>query len=281
MLRDAPVRRPVTNTQVLAVDETGARQRPDRLATEEPLEIRVHGPGQEPVAFAVTMRTPGNDFELAAGLLRTEGLVTGNDAIDSIAYCLGGDGEQLYNVVTVRVRTPVDDDLRARRFLASSSCGICGKAALDEVELRCAPVANGPVVNASVLRTLPRRLTEYQRVFGETGGLHAAARFAVDGTLGASREDVGRHNALDKLVGHALLDDALPLSDQVLLVSGRLSFELVQKAAVAGFPLLCAVSAPSSLAVAAAERFGQTVVGFLRDGRFNVYTRVERVDVLA
>jgi FdhD protein len=278
-LRDAPVRRPVTNVQTLAVDETGSRTRPDRLVTEEPLEIRVHGPAQEPIPFAVTMRTPGNDFELAAGLVRTEGLATADSDIDSIAYCLGGEGEQLYNVVTVRMRAPVDDDLRARRYLANSSCGVCGKATLDEVEVRCQPVGSGPVVAASVLQELPARLEDDQRIFGETGGLHAAARFTIDGTLVASREDVGRHNALDKLVGSAVLDGALPLASDVLLVSGRLSFELVQKAAVAGLPVLCAVSAPSSLAVAAAERFGQTVVGFLRDGRFNVYARPERVDL--
>jgi FdhD protein len=277
-LSDAPVRRPVTNVQVVAVDADGARQRPDRLATEEPMEIRVGGPGQEPVAVAVTMRTPGNDFELAAGLLFTEGLAPPG-AIDTIAYCLAGTGEQLYNVVTVRLRTPVAADARERRFLANSSCGICGKAALDEVESRGAPVAAGPVVTAAVLRSLPSRLAEVQQVFGETGGLHAAARFTTDGTLVAVREDVGRHNALDKLIGNAVLENALPLTDTVLLVSGRVSFELVQKAALAGIPVLAAVSAPSSLAIAAADQFGQTVVGFLRGGRFNVYTRSERVDL--
>jgi FdhD protein len=278
-LRDAPVRRPVSDVQVVAVDETGSRRRPDRLVTEEPLEIRVHGPGQEPMPFAVTMRTPGNDFELAAGLLRTEGLVADGGAIESIAYCLGGEGEQLYNVVTARLRTPIDDDVRARRYLANSSCGICGKAALDEVEVRCDPVGPGPLVAATMVRSLPMRLADRQRLFDETGGLHAAARFTADGTLVEVREDVGRHNALDKLVGQALLAGVLPLAAEVLLVSGRLSFELVQKAAVAGIPVLCAVSAPSSLAVAAAERFGQTVVGFVRDGRFNLYAHPERVDL--
>jgi FdhD protein len=278
-LRDAPVRRPVTDVQVLAVDDTGARRRPDRLVTEEPMEIRVHGPNQEPVPFAVTMRTPGNDFDLAAGLVLTEGLVAGGDEIDTIAYCLGGEGEQLYNVVTVRLRVPVADDLRDRRYLANASCGICGKAALDEVEIRCAPVPAGPTVAASTIRALPARLGEEQRLFGTTGGLHAAARFTVAGSLASTREDVGRHNALDKLIGCASLEGALPLHDEVLLVSGRLSFELVQKAAVAGIPVLCAVSAPSSLAVATAERLGQTVVGFVRDGRFNVYTHPERVDL--
>jgi FdhD protein len=278
-LSDAPVRRPVSDVQVLAFDAAGTRQRPDQLATEEPMEVRVAGPGQEPVPFAVAMRTPGNDFELAAGLCLTEGLLAGADDLDGIAYCLGPDREQQFNVVTVRLRTPAPERVRDRRYLSSSSCGICGKAALEEIEVRCAPVGAGPMVVASVLGSLPDQLARHQRVFDETGGLHAAARFAADGTLRQTREDVGRHNALDKLVGSALLQRALPLSDDVLLVSGRLSFELVQKAAVAGIPVLCAVSAPSSLAVAAADRFGQTVVGFLRDGRFNVYTHPQRIDV--
>jgi FdhD protein len=285
---DLVVRRPVTTANVLAVTADGAETRRDRLATEEPMEIRVQGLGQEPVAFAVAMRTPGNDFELAVGLCCTEGLIASPADIDTIAYCLAADAsdpdgkpEQQYNIVTVRLRRPVTDDLRERRYLANSSCGICGKAALDEVEIRCAPVGTGPSVAASVVRSLPDRLAEHQRVFDQTGGLHAAARFTVAGELLAAREDVGRHNALDKLIGHALLEGALPLASQVLLVSGRLSFELVQKAAIAGIPVLCAVSAPSSLAVAAAERFGQTIVGFLRDERFNVYTHPERIDVAA
>jgi FdhD protein len=274
------VARPVADVQVLVVDGQGAHRRPDRLVTEEPLEIRVQGPGQEAVPFAVTMRTPGNDFELAAGLCLTEGVVRGAADIDTIAYCLEGEGEQLYNVVTVQTRTPLAlDELRDRRYLANSSCGICGKAALDEVEVRCEPVGEGPRVAGATLATLPDQLAETQRVFDATGGLHAAACFSADGVLLESREDVGRHNALDKLIGNALLSQSLPLADNVLLVSGRLSFELVQKAAVAGIPVLCAVSAPSSLAVSAAERFGQTVVGFLRDGRFNVYTHPARVEI--
>jgi len=285
---DLVVRRPVTGAAVLTVDGEQVRERRDRLATEEPMEIRVHGPGQEPVPVAVAMRTPGNDFELAVGLCRTEGIIAAGDEIDTIAYCLApdpddpaGKPEQQYNIVTVRLRRLVAADVREHRYLATSACGICGKASLDEVEVRCAPVGDGPRVGATVIRQLPEQLEKRQRVFEETGGLHAAARFTAAGELVAVREDVGRHNALDKLVGHALLDNALPLSDQVLLVSGRLSFELVQKAAVAGIPVLCAVSAPSSLAVAAAERFGQTVVGFLRGARFNVYAHPERIDLTA
>lgn len=275
---DVPVRRATRPVQVIAVEGGAVRRRPDTLVTEEPCEIRAHGPGEEPAALAVTMRTPGHDFELAAGFCLTEGIVRRAGDLAGIAYCTGGAGEQLYNVVTVSLRVPVVASIRERRFLATSSCGICGKAALDEVEVRCAPVGPGPRVAASVIASLPERLAAEQRLFGQTGGLHAAARFAADGRLLAVREDVGRHNALDKLIGRALLDQALPLADDVLLVSGRLSFELVQKAAVAGITVLCAVSAPSSLAVAAAERFGQTIVGFLRPGRFNVYTGAERID---
>jgi FdhD protein len=275
----------VTGAQVLSVGDGVATARRDQLATEEPMEIRVQGRGQDPMAFAVAMRTPGNDFELAVGLCRTEGVVAAPDDVETIAYCVATEAidrpEQQYNIVTVRLRRPVAEDLRARRYLANSSCGICGKAALDEVEVRCAPVGPGPRVAASTIRALPQRLEEHQRVFEQTGGLHASARFTAAGELVEAREDVGRHNALDKLIGQAFLAGELPLREQVLLVSGRLSFELVQKAAVAGIPVLCAVSAPSSLAVAAAERFGQTVVGFLRGERFNVYTHPDRIDLSA
>jgi FdhD protein len=275
----APVRRPTTAASVLAVEPDGARRRPDRLVTEEPLEIRVHGPREEPVALAVTMRTPGSDFELAAGFCRTEGVLRDAGDLDTIAYCLNGEGEQEYNVVTLRMRRAIVAQVTGRNFVANSSCGVCGKATLDDLAVRCDPVGAGPVVPASVVRSLPARLAGHQQLFGETGGLHAAARFTATGELVAVREDVGRHNALDKLVGAALLERGLPLRGEVLLVSGRLSFELVQKAAVAGLPVLCAVSAPSSLAVATAERFGQTVVGFLRDDRFNVYSHPERIDL--
>jgi len=276
-LSDAPVRRPTTSVQVVAYDAGNTRRRPDELVTEEPLEMRVHGPGQDPEPLVVTMRTPGNDFELAAGFCLTEGVLPGADDLATIEYCLGGEGEQLYNVVTVYLRAPVSDDVHKRTFLSNSSCGICGKAALDEIEVRCERVAPGPALAASVIATLPEKLAQHQRVFGQTGGLHAAARFSAGGELLAVREDVGRHNALDKLLGNALLERALPLTDNVVFLSGRVSFELVQKAAVAGVPVICAVSAPSSLAIAAAERFGQTVVGFVRDDRFNVYAHADRI----
>jgi FdhD protein len=281
-IRDAPVRRPTTNAQVVAVEGGRAVRRPDRLVTEEPMEIRLHGPGEDPAAVAVTMRTPGNDFELAVGFCVTEGLLRDVDDLQSAAYCVGGEGEQLYNVVTVKRRTPAIADIPARAFVSNASCGLCGKTALDDVEQRVEPIAGaGPVVAASLLLALPNRLAEHQRVFDATGGLHAAARFALDGTVVATREDVGRHNALDKLVGHAFLERSLPLAEQIVLVSGRVSFELVQKAAIAGVPIVCAVSAPSSLAVHAAERFGVTIVGFLRGDRFNVYSHPGRVDAAA
>jgi FdhD protein len=277
--RDAPIRRPTSAVQVVSVDADGSRRRPDRLVTEEPMEIRVHGPGEEPAPLVVTMRTPGNDFELAVGFCVTEGVIADPDDLASVAYCVGPGGDQQFNVVTLRFRRPIVASLRERRFASTASCGLCGKLALDDLDVRCAEVAPGPTVAASIIRALPSRLGEAQAVFDLTGGVHAAATFRAEGTLISVREDVGRHNAVDKLVGEALLARRLPLSDLVLMVSGRLSFELVQKAAVAGIPILCAVSAPSSLAVKAADRFGQTVVGFLRDERFNVYSHDERIDV--
>jgi FdhD protein len=275
----APARRAVTAARVLALDGDAATSRPDRLDTEEPMEIRVHGPGEDPVPLAVVMRTPGHDFELAVGFCLSEGVVRAAEEVATVGYCLEGRAAQHHNVVTVSLRRPVIAEVVPRRTVAAAGCGICGISTLDDLEVRCAPVAPGPVVARSVLAGLPAQLAARQSVFDATGGLHAAARCRADGTVLAVREDVGRHNALDKLIGAAALDGSLPLASEVLVVSGRLGFELVQKAAVAGIPLLCAVSAPSSLAVAAAQRFGQTVVGFLRGDRCNIYTHAERVDL--
>jgi FdhD protein len=272
-------RRPVTAVRVCAIDGESVRERPDKVVTEEPMEIRLHGPGQEPEPLAVTMRTPGNDFELAVGFCLTEGLLRSADELDTVAYCLAGEGEQEYNVVTVKLRRPVDRQVPPRAFVANASCGLCGKTTLDEVEQHCEPVGGGPRVGRSMIAALPENLRAAQTVFDATGGLHAAARFAHDGELVALREDVGRHNALDKLVGHALLERELPLANEVLMVSGRVSFEIVQKAAMAGIPVVCAVSAPSSLAIDAARRFGQTLVGFVRGESANIYTHPERVDL--
>lgn len=271
-------RTPTTPTRVRALADGRVLERPDRLVTEEPMEIRVHVPGGDPEPLAVTMRTPGSDFELAVGFCVTEGVVHSPDDVASVAYCVER-GMQHYNIVTVRLRAAPPDGVPHRAFVANASCGLCGKTALDDVELRCPPIAGGPTVAASTVLTLPERLREAQRVFDSTGGLHGAALFHTDGTLDMLREDVGRHNAVDKVVGRAALDRRLPLASSVLVVSGRVSFEIVQKAAMAGIPIVCAVSAPSSLAVDAARRVGQTVVGFLRAGRFNVYTGPERVEL--
>jgi FdhD protein len=273
-------RRAVTPVRVRAIEGGRLIERPDRLVTEEPMEIRVHGAGQDAEPIAVTMRTPGHDFELAVGLCRTEGLLERAADLAEVRYCLAAElgQEQEYNVVTVATRRPVDLDHHQRVVAASSSCGICGKTTLDEVAITCDPVKPGPRVAASALVAMPHTLRKSQKVFEATGGLHAAGLFSPAGELQVLREDIGRHNAVDKLIGHAVLHDLLPLADSVLIVSGRLSFEIVQKAAVAGIPVVGAVSAPSSLAVATAERFEQTLVGFLRDGRGNVYTGPERID---
>jgi FdhD protein len=273
-----PIRRNVARVRTLTVREGSSAERPDVLAAEEPMEIRVAGPGQRASAVAVTMRTPGGDFQLAAGFLFTEALISGKDDVRRVSYCedLSAE-EQHYNVVTVDLTRPFDESLLRRAFVSSSSCGICGKATLDDVEVHCAPLATGPTVEAATIVAMPDALRAAQRVFEQTGGLHAAGLFSPRGRLLALREDVGRHNAVDKIVGESLLAGDLPLADRVLQVSGRIGFEIVQKAARAGIPVLSAVGAPSSLAVDAAERLGMTLVGFVRDGRCNVYTHPERV----
>jgi FdhD protein len=279
---DSSLRRNVTSTRVLSVRNRAPVERPDRLAAEEPMEIRAGGPAQEPVSVAVTLRTPGNDFELAAGFLYTEGLIHSRDEIATVEYCRDlGPQEQLYNVVTVSLVHPFDPGVFQRNFYATSSCGVCGKASLEQVQVRCAPIAPGPVIAGSIVPSLPETLRSTQRIFDQTGGLHAAGLFDVEGRLSLVREDIGRHNAVDKLIGERLLGSGLPLSSNVLLVSGRISFEIVQKAAVAGIPILCAVSAPSNLAVETAAEVGMTLVGFVRDGGFNVYSHPERIDVAA
>jgi FdhD protein len=275
-LIEAPARPASTSSvRVLAIEDGARKRRADRLATEEPMEIRVDEPGGEQRTLAVTMRTPGHDFELAAGFLFTEGLIDPGD-LRGVRYCDVPREEQHYNVVTVAVGRPLPD-LAARAFYTTSSCGVCGKASLEALDVQCAPVAPGPEVAPEVLTALPEELRRVQRVFDRTGGLHAAALFDAGGKVLSSREDVGRHNAVDKIVGAELMAGNLPLAGRILLVSGRASFEIVQKAAVAGIPMVCAVSAPSSLAVDAARRFGMTLVGFLREQRFNVYSHAERI----
>jgi FdhD protein len=264
---------------VVAIRGDALEVRADRVVGEAPLEIRAAGPGQDPVAVAVTMRTPGHEAELAVGFLRTEGLTDGTEVVGTEI----GDpatNSQPDDTIVVRLARPFDDSAVAERhFIATASCGICGKASIDEIALRCDPIPDGPVVSRPVVLALPDALRAAQRAFEETGGLHAAALFSPVGELVAIREDVGRHNALDKLVGSQLLARALPLHDRIVMVSGRVSFEIVQKAAVAGAPIVCAVSAPSDLAVETAERLGVTLVGFLRGDGFNVYSHDRRIDL--
>jgi FdhD protein len=228
------------------------------------------------------MRTPGADFELAAGFLYGEGIIDSPDDVQKISYCVDSDldAEQRYNIVNVELRGGREFDLRPleRHFYTTSACGVCGKASLEQLELRGCPVMTaGPEVSAEVINILPEKLREAQGLFDATGGLHAAALFDEEGELLALREDVGRHNATDKLVGWALLEGRLPLTDHIVMVSGRSSFEILQKALAAGAPVVCAISAPSSLAVDVARQFGMTLVGFLRGGRFNVYAGSERI----
>jgi FdhD protein len=284
------VRRRIERIAVGAPGADARRTRDDLLATEEPLEIRIVRAEDAGVAdvdaaahrVSVTMRTPGADFELAAGFLYGESLLSGADAIAAIRYCTTG--EQAYNVVNVLLAPGAAFDPAAlqRNFYATSSCGVCGKASIEAVTgAACPRVGDGPTVAAEVLVRLPELLRGAQAVFERTGGLHAAAQFTPAGELLRAREDVGRHNALDKLVGAALLAGELPLDDAVVLVSGRLSFELVQKAARAGVAVLAGVSAPSSLAVELAEQVGMTLAGFVRDRGFNVYTGGARIATAA
>jgi FdhD protein len=268
----------VTTTRVVAVRGSSIEFRGDRVVGEEPLEIRAAGPGQEPVAVAITMRTPGHEDELAIGFLRTEGLIEGPEVLRTTMGDPAG-MNQPDDQVTVHLARAFDASRVAERhFVATASCGICGKASLDEVAVRADPIPAGPVIARSVVLALPELLRAAQRTFDETGGLHAAGLFSPAGELLELREDVGRHNALDKLVGAQLLSGGVPLHDRLLMVSGRVSFEIVQKAAVAGVPILCAVSAPSDLAIEAADRLGVTLVGFLRGDGFNVYAHDERID---
>jgi FdhD protein len=272
------VRRAVQPAQVTIIEGGRRRTVPDRLAAEEPMEIRAHGPGQDPVSVAVTMRTPGHDFALAVGFLAAEGLLAPAGGLAGVAYCTSGLIEQQYNIVTVTTRGRFEGPARERSFVASASCGLCGKTALDDVVLEAAPLADGPAVDAAIIMGLPDRLREAQTVFDQTGALHAAALCRPDGTIVVAREDVGRHNAIDKVVGERILDPALdPAGAPILAVSGRVSFEVMQKAAVAGIPIVVAVSAPTSLAVDVARRTGQTLVGFVRNGRATVYAGAERI----
>ncbi|WP_425865153.1 formate dehydrogenase accessory sulfurtransferase FdhD [Arthrobacter sp. TWP1-1] len=272
----------VQRVKATKIDIAGARRvvREEALAVEEPLEIRL---GHE--SFSVTMRTPGDDFDLVAGFLLSEGIIFEPEQLISLRFCAGEDenGRQTFNVVEAQLRPDVAMPLAAaqRHVTTSSACGICGTASIDAVQKSAhfdmaAPV-DEPLIGAAVLAVLPDTLREQQKLFEKTGGVHAAGLFAPDGELLILREDVGRHNAVDKVLGSAFREKQLPLSGAVLQVSGRASFELVQKAAMAGVPMLAAVSAPSSLAVELANTAGVTLVGFSRGNTMNVYTHLGRV----
>lgn len=273
--------RPVT--RVTVDGEVRVSRRPDTLIAEEPLEIRLNG-----TALAVTMRTPGDDVHLAHGFLLTEGVISAPDDVVTARYCAGsvvddesGVPQNTFNVLDVALApdVPAPQVDPTRNFYTTSSCGVCGKASIEAIEQQTTwPVADDPVaLDPAVLVALPDRLREHQRSFDRTGGLHAAGLFSADGDLLRAAEDVGRHNAVDKVLGWALLQELLPARGTVLVVSGRASFELTQKALMAGVPALLAVSAPSSLAVEMASAAGMTLLGFTRAPSFNVYSGAERL----
>lgn len=260
-------------SRVIRFDAAGASTtREDVLAVEEPLEVRINGS-----SFSVTMRTPGDDFDLVAGFLVSEGVIWEADQLAAMRYCSGVDdsGKQTFNVIDAElsVGTPPPDPSLERHVYTSSSCGICGTASIDAVHKTAhfGQVESGEEIDPAVIGRLPDALRDQQKVFERTGGVHAAGLFNVNGDLLCLREDVGRHNAVDKVVGWALRESRLPLRGTILQVSGRTSFELVQKAHMAGIPILSAVSAPSSLAVEHAESARMKLIGFNRDGNFNIY----------
>jgi FdhD protein len=274
------VGRVTARTPVLRIRGPVRTTRPDTVAAEEPLEIRLGG-----APLAVTMRTPGDDFDLVHGFLATEGVIASAADLAGLRYCnsVDDEGRNTYNVVDVDLAPGVQapDTALDRNFYTSSSCGVCGKASIDAIRTRTAHDVAGDAVRLplEVLLALPDRLRAAQQVFDKTGGLHAAGLFTAAGQLVALREDVGRHNAVDKVVGDGVRQGRLPLAGHVLMVSGRASFELTQKAAMAGIPVLAAVSAPSSLAVELARDVGITLVGFLRGDGCNVYTHQERIEL--
>jgi FdhD protein len=270
---------PTTPHEVLIVQDDAAQAVPDELVTEEPLEIRLATEsGVRPVA--VTMRTPGHDEELALGFLYGEGVIREREDVVGLRRPHDRAGQEEPNILIVELREGLEPDLKSldRHFFTSSACGVCGKAGIEALLLRKEPaVSAGPVVEAGVLYSLPDALLGDQSVFKSTGGLHAAGIYASDGSRVAVREDVGRHNAVDKLIGWAMGAGRLPLDESIVIVSGRASYEILQKCLMADVPIVCAVSAPSSLAVSLARQFGVTLVGFLRERRLNVYSGRERI----
>jgi len=280
-LNDRPGR--TSQTELVALDGETRSRKSDAVVTEEPLEIRLTGGGATQT-LAVTMRTPGNDFELAAGFVYSEGIVRTLQDIRGITYCLDAsvEPEQRYNIVSVELTGALPDVARfERHFTMNSSCGVCGRAQLDSLrELGVAPIDDGVRISAQTLYALPERMREAQRIFESTGGLHAAALFTASGETVAVREDVGRHNALDKLIGWGLINARLPFARCVLLASGRASYEILQKSLMARIPVVASVSAPSSLAVDLAREFDVTLAGFVRGTRANIYTAAQRIETL-
>ena len=275
------VRRKVANWTVTTVRKDGSfASKPDVLVTEEPLEIRAESPSQQAQPIAVTMRTPGHDFELAVGFLYTEGMIKYSDDVRTVRYCqLPDSAEQQFNVVTVSLSAPFDEALSRRGMVTSASCGICGTTSIEQLSQTVCRIDSkiGPVMSSVMLISLPDIVRKAQPTFDRTGGLHAAGLIDSKGVAMCVREDIGRHNAVDKVIGHAVLENRLPISDHALVVSGRLSFEIIQKAAMAGIAFIAAVGAPSNLAVQTAEDLGITLVGFVRDGTANIYTHKHRI----
>ena len=275
----------VVEASVFTVEDGSTHRRSDEVAAEEPMEVRVVIAEEgrlERHSIAITMRTPGHDFELAAGFLFTEGIVTDHRSIRTIEYCGTTLPTAQYNVVNVFLSpdTPFDPQKFSRNVYTTSSCGVCGKASLEMLQVACPrPPTGNYQLDRDYFVQLPRQLAEAQEVFSRTGGLHASALFDSSGKLLILREDVGRHNAMDKVVGSFLLEGRLPASDTVMLVSGRASYELIQKALMGGVPTLAAVGAPSSLAIDMAREFNMTLVGFLRNGRFNIYSGADRINL--
>jgi FdhD protein len=274
-----------TTVRIRHVADGSVEDRDDHLAVEEPLEIRVvfgSAESRTALSLSVTMRTPGHDFDLTAGFLFTEGILSSPEEIVSLEFCgPKASGRPNSNIVRAELVPSVDLDVKRlqRNFFTTSSCGICGKASLDALQVQGLETLDmtRPRVSSSVISQLPDRMRKAQPVFSSTGGLHAAGLFDSDGTLLDVREDVGRHNAVDKLLGRRFLDGKTPLGEQIMVVSGRASFEILQKALVAGVPMMIAVGAPSSLAVEMAEQFGLTLIGFATKDRFNLYTGAERM----
>jgi len=264
--------RDLKRVSVLKIDEKQTQGIDDEIVIEEPLEVRVNGD-----SLSVTMRTPGNDFDLAVGLLWTEGIIQSREEIGTIAYCPDEEQPELKNIVNVTLVEAARRIESSRRLWSNSSCGLCGKATLDAIRQTCRPIASRIVVSSELIFSLPGRLREAQANFERTGGIHAVGLFDVQGSLLVLREDIGRHNAVDKVLGAALLG-GLSFVDSVLMVSGRLGFEIAQKALVAGIPVVASISAASSLAIELATDFGMTTIGFLRGRSMNVYSHAARIN---